>query len=55
MQMPLAKRPVAVMVSNIKAFLPQYGIDDADIIYELPVEGGITRLMAVLCGLYRGS
>lgn len=43
----VGKRPVAVMVSNVKAALPQYGIDDADIIYELPVEGGITRLMAV--------
>jgi hypothetical protein len=43
----VGKRPVAVMVSNIKAALPQYGITDADIIYELPVEGGITRLMAV--------
>lgn len=43
----VGKRPVAVMVSNIKASLPQYGIEAADIIYELPVEGGITRLMAV--------
>lgn len=43
----VGKRPVAVMVSNIKAALPQYGVEDADIIYELPVEGGITRLMAV--------
>lgn len=41
------KRPVAVMVNNLAAALPQYGIDNADIIYELPVEGGITRLMAV--------
>lgn len=41
------KRPVAVMVNNIKAALPQYGISEADIIYEVPVEGGITRLMAV--------
>lgn len=41
------KRPVAVMVNNIKAALPQYGITDADVIYEVPVEGGITRLMAV--------
>lgn len=41
------KRPVAVMVNNLKAALPQYGIEQADIIYELPVEGGITRLMAV--------
>lgn len=43
----VGKRPVAVMVSNVKAALPQYGVDEADIIYELPVEGGITRLMAV--------
>jgi hypothetical protein len=43
----VGKRPVAVMVNNIKASLPQYGIEKADIIYELPVEGGITRLMAV--------
>lgn len=41
------KRPVAVMVNNLKGALPQYGIAEADIIYELPVEGGITRLMAV--------
>ncbi len=41
------KRPIAVMVSNIKEALPQYGVEDADIIYELPVEGGITRLMTV--------
>lgn len=43
----LTQRPVAVMVNNIKASLPQSGISEADIIYELPVEGGITRLMAV--------
>ena len=41
------KRPVAVMVNNIKAALPQYGIEAADLLYELPVEGGITRMMAV--------
>jgi len=41
------KRPVAVMVNNVKPSLPQYGIKEADIIYELPVEAGITRLMAI--------
>lgn len=40
-------RPVAVMVNNIRAALPQYGIEAADLLYELPVEGGITRMMAV--------
>ncbi|MBQ7296293.1 MAG: DUF3048 domain-containing protein [Clostridia bacterium] len=43
----VGKRPVAVMVNNIKASLPQYGIYDADIIFEILVEGGITRLMAL--------
>ncbi|MBQ7980037.1 MAG: DUF3048 domain-containing protein [Oscillospiraceae bacterium] len=43
----VGKRPVAVMVNNIKKALPQYGIAAADIIFECPVEGGITRLMAV--------
>lgn len=41
------QRPVAVMVNNLTGSLPQYGIEAADLIYELPVEGGITRLMAV--------
>ncbi len=40
-------RPVAVMVNNVTASLPQYGIAAADIIYEMVVEAGITRLMAV--------
>lgn len=41
------KRPMAVMVNNLTASLPQYGVYDADIMYECLVEGGITRLMAV--------
>ena len=40
-------RPVAVTVNNLEASLPQYGISEADIIMEFPVEGGITRLMAL--------
>ena len=43
----VGKRPVAVMVNNVRASLPQYGIAAADVIYELPVEAGITRMMAV--------
>ncbi len=43
----IGKRPVAVMVNNLPDALPQYGISDADIIFELPVEADITRLMAV--------
>ncbi|MEG0570025.1 MAG: DUF3048 domain-containing protein [Oscillospiraceae bacterium] len=43
----VGKRPVGVMINNIKVSLPQKGISQADIIYELPVEGGINRFLAV--------
>ena len=42
------RRPIAVMVPNNRPAWPQYGISKAGIIYEAPVEGRITRLMAVL-------
>ena len=42
-----ANRPVAVMLNNLKKALPQCGISRADIIYEAPAEGGITRMMGV--------
>lgn len=41
------KRPLAVMVNNIKQSLPQEGISEADVVFECLVEGGITRLMAL--------
>lgn len=40
-------RPVAVMINNAKIALPQYGLSNADIIYEAVTEGGITRMMAL--------
>lgn len=43
----VGKRPVAVMINNVEDALPQYGISDADLIFELPVEGSLTRLMAL--------
>ena len=43
----IGKRPVAVMINNVKDALPQYGITEADVIFELPVEGNLTRLMAL--------
>ena len=43
----VGKRPVAVMINNIRVSLPQYGIEAADLMYEMPVEGGITRMMGV--------
>jgi len=42
------KRPaMAVKVDNYPAARPQSGLDKADIVYEEPVEGGITRYAAV--------
>lgn len=40
-------RPIAIMLNNLKAAQPQLGISQADIIYEVPVEGGITRMLGV--------
>lgn len=44
------QRPVAVMIGNTQVATPQYGIGSADIIYEAPVEGSLTRLMAFYQG-----
>lgn len=41
------KRPMAMMINNIKQAIPQLGISNADIMYECIVEGGITRLMCI--------
>ena len=41
------RRPIAVMIPNNAPAMPQYGLSKAAIIYEAPVEGRITRLMAV--------
>ena len=43
----VAARPVAIMINNIKIATPQAGLSAADILYELEVEGSITRQMAV--------
>lgn len=44
-------RPVAIMLNNLKKALPQLGVAQADLIYEMPAEGGITRMMAVFQSL----
>ena len=41
------RRPVAVMLNNLEKALPQTSINRAEIIYEAPVEGMITRLMGI--------
>lgn len=40
-------RPLAVMLNNIEEGCPQSGTAQASIIYEVPVEGRITRLMGI--------
>ncbi|WP_068621940.1 DUF3048 domain-containing protein [Paenibacillus tuaregi] len=44
---PLETRPLAVMINNAPAARPQSGLMDADIVYEVLAEGGITRLVAI--------
>lgn len=41
------RRPIAVMVPNNAPALPHYGLSQASIIYEAPVEGRVTRLMPI--------
>lgn len=43
-------RPIAVMIDNHKSAMPQAGLNDAYIVYEMIVEGGETRLMALFKG-----
>ncbi len=41
------RTPVAVKVENISESRPQAGLEAADVVFEEPVEGGITRFVAV--------
>ena len=41
------QRPVAIMLNNLKKATPQLGVSQADIIYEVLAEGGITRMLAL--------
>ena len=43
----IGKRPIAIMVNNASPSLPQYGLIDADVVFEVPVEGNVTRMMAL--------
>lgn len=47
---PLTTPVVAVKVDNVPAAHPQTGLGAADVIYVQPVEGGLTRLVAVFSG-----
>ncbi len=43
----MERRPLAIMVNNHVNARPQFGLTEADIIYEAVAEGGITRFLAV--------
>ena len=43
----VASRPVAIMINNRSDSRPARGLSDADVLYEIMVEGGITRFMAL--------
>ncbi|WP_150274784.1 DUF3048 domain-containing protein [Paenibacillus tepidiphilus] len=40
-------RPLAVMINNAPAARPQSGVSEADVLYEVLAEGGITRLIGI--------
>ena len=44
-------RPIAVMIDNHSDAWPQAGLQDAYMVYEIVVEGGETRLMALFKGV----
>ncbi len=44
-------RPIAVMIDNHRGALPQAGLNDAYLVYEMIVEGGESRLMALFKGV----
>lgn len=44
---PSSVRPITVMINNAPAARPQSGLTEADLLYEVLLEGGITRYVAV--------
>jgi hypothetical protein len=43
----MKRRPLAIMVNNHTQARPQFGLAEADLIYEAVAEGGITRFLAL--------
>jgi len=46
----VCRRPVAVMIDNHPQAVPQFNLGATDLVFEVPVEGGMTRFMAVYLG-----
>ena len=51
LEAPWFGQAVAVMINNLKKAMPQKGISQADIFYEIEVEGDITRCLAIFTDL----
>jgi len=47
MDEPYTGRPVTVMINNLNKAMPHCGTSEADILYEVLAEGGVTRMQAV--------
>ncbi|WP_375546921.1 DUF3048 domain-containing protein [Paenibacillus sp.] len=47
LDMPVTQRPLSVMINNAPAARPQSGLTQADIVYEVLAEGGITRIIGI--------
>lgn len=50
-----AKRPVAIMFHNRLDTIPQAGLSDAEIVYEIPTEGEVVALLGVFQDLSSGK
>ena len=48
----MAKPAVVIKIDNVDQARPQTGINDADVVYEVEVEGGLSRLAAVFQSKY---
>ena len=48
----VGKKPVAVMINNVVNALPQYGVEQAEIMMEMHAEHDLTRMLAIYPDLY---
>jgi len=48
----VSSRPLAIMINNRKIAQPQHGIGSADIVFEIPAEADITRMLAIFQNPY---
>jgi len=49
------KRFYSIMIGNSNEAMPQLGVSEADLVYEMMVEGGITRMMAIYADIAKSG